>query len=65
MRKSASVHVYIDAAKCAKDGVPFFQSDNGVLLTDGVEGSGILPPEYFSHVTDSSGNVLLDNRKEI
>ena len=64
MRKSASIHIYINAKKCADDGIAFFKSDNGVLLTDGVNHSGILPVEYFSRVTDSSGNVLLDNRKQ-
>ncbi|KAL3908071.1 MAG: hypothetical protein SGILL_008622 [Bacillariaceae sp.] len=70
MRKSASIHIFVDAKKCAEDGIAFYKSDNGVLLTRGVEdssgsgGDGVLPPKYFSHVTDSSGNVLLDNRKK-
>mmetsp|Transcript_3730 Transcript_3730/g.9020 ORF Transcript_3730/g.9020 Transcript_3730/m.9020 type:complete len:346 (-) Transcript_3730:1624-2661(-) len=64
MRKSCSVHVYVDASLCAADDrIEFFRSDNGVILTDGVGDSGVLPIEYFSHVTDSSGKILLDNRK--
>jgi 2'-phosphotransferase len=63
MRKSCTVHIFLDTSKCADDdSLQFFTSDNGVILTDGVEHSGTLPSLYFSHVTDSSGNILMDNR---
>eukprot|EP00536_Pseudo-nitzschia_multiseries_P007637 jgi/Psemu1/296640/fgenesh1_pm.181_\ len=63
MRKSCSVYIYIDASRCAADDrIEFFCSDNGVILTDGVGNTGVLPIDYFSHVTDSSGKILLDNR---
>lgn len=61
MRKSATVYIFVDAAQCAKDGVAFFESDNGVLLSDGLD--GVLPTRYFSHVTEAStGRILLDQR---
>ncbi|OEU15635.1 phosphotransferase KptA/Tpt1, partial [Fragilariopsis cylindrus CCMP1102] len=66
MRKNCNTYIYIDAVKCAAaatstDGgrIDFFTSDNGVLLTDGIDNTGILPIEYFSHVTDTSGKTLL------
>lgn len=63
MRKTCSIYIYLNASKCAaEDNIDFYISDNGVVLTDGVAGSGVLPIDYFSHVTDSSGNILLDNR---
>ena len=68
MRKNCNIYIYINAIKCAAttstDGgrIDFFTSDNGVLLTDGIDNTGILPIEYFSHVTDKSGKILLDNR---
>lgn len=61
MRRSCEVYIYIDIAKCVRDQVPIYQSANGVLLTDGIDGSGILQTEYFSHVTDRVGNILLKN----
>ena len=64
MRASSQVYIYIDGSKCAKDDIRFFRSDNGVLLTAGVNESGMLPLEYLSHVTDNKGNVLLDNRSK-
>ena len=60
MRKTCTVHIYINALKCAQNHIPFYKSDNGVILTAGID--GILPCEYFSHVTDSNGQILLDNR---
>ena len=62
MRRSCNVYIYVDPAKCAKDGVVFYRSDNGVLLTSGLQSKGILPTEYFLYVIDSSQNILLDNR---
>lgn len=63
MRKTCSIYIYLNATKCASDNsVDFYISDNGVVLTDGIRGSGVLPIDFFSHVTDSSGKILLDNR---
>lgn len=62
MRKNCQVYIYVNAAKCAQDGISFFQSDNGVLLTSGINNEGTLPVQYFSHVTDSAGNILMDHR---
>ena len=60
MRQTCTVYVYISGKKCAEDGIEFFKSDNGVILTAGID--GILPCKYFSYVTDSGGNIILDNR---
>ena len=62
MRKSCDVYIYVDPVKCAKDHINFFRSDNGVLLSAGVNDEGILPMTYVSHVTDNKGNILLDQR---
>jgi 2'-phosphotransferase len=60
MRKSCQVYIYVDASKCARDGIEFYRSDNGVLLTSGIDGT--LSTEYFSHATTPSGEILLDRR---
>lgn len=63
MRKSCSIYIFIDASRCAADDrIAFYKSDNGVILTDGIASSGVLPMDYFSHVTDSSGKILFENR---
>jgi 2'-phosphotransferase len=62
LRKSCNVYVFINAAKCAADGIVFYRSDNGVLLTAGVNNEGNLPIEYFSYVVDKSETILLDQR---
>lgn len=59
LRKNCEVFIHVDTKKCAAAGVKVFRSDNGVLLTSGVDDLGILPAEYFSMVTDSSGSSML------
>lgn len=51
MRKSSEVIIHIDLERAIQDGVPFYVSSNGVILSPGVEASGILPAKYFSEVT--------------
>ncbi|XP_048884780.1 tRNA 2'-phosphotransferase 1 isoform X1 [Brienomyrus brachyistius] len=47
MRHNCTLAVYIDVPKALADGVRFFWSSNGVLLTPG-NAEGKLPPQYFS-----------------
>jgi len=37
MRKSSQILIYIDAAKAMADGIKFYISANGVILTEGNE----------------------------
>jgi 2'-phosphotransferase len=57
MRRTATVYVYVDSEACTRDGIEFYISDNGVVLTDGI--GGCLPVEYFLRVTDSNGGILM------
>ncbi|XP_042561264.1 tRNA 2'-phosphotransferase 1 [Clupea harengus] len=47
MRKNCDLVIYIDVLKAISDGIPFFWSENGVLLTPG-DSEGKLAPCYFS-----------------
>lgn len=47
MRQNCELAVYINVSKAISDGIQFFWSANGVLLTPGDAG-GILAPCYFS-----------------
>lgn len=49
MRGDAEVLIYIDIKRSLDDGVRWFVSENGVLLTDGGEG-GVLSTRYFQKV---------------
>jgi 2'-phosphotransferase len=60
MRRTSDVYIYVNAIKCAQDGIEFLESANGVLLTAGID--GMLATKYFSHVVSKSGEVLLDQR---
>ena len=57
MRKSANVLIYINVQKAMSDGIKFYISTNGVILSpedkslvdsDGYD--GLIKPEYFSKV---------------
>lgn len=48
MRSSAEVLIYIDMALAMADGIDFFISNNGVVLTKGL--NGVLAPKYFRNV---------------
>lgn len=48
MRHSCTVLIYLDMAKALGAGIKFFKSDNGVVLTEGLDGH--LPKEYFLKV---------------
>ena len=59
MRLSSEIYIYINGSKCAKDGILFYRSDNGVILTAGVKQEGMLPVEYFEKVVEASSGKLL------
>lgn len=47
-RSSANVFILIDMEKALADGIVFYRSANGVILTSGV--NGILEPKYFKDI---------------
>lgn len=49
MRGSCELMIYIDLEKSLKDGLLFFVSKNGVILSPG-DSSGCISPSYFSDV---------------
>lgn len=53
MRKGAQVLVYLNLAATLADGIPFFVSDNGVVLSPGVGDTGTIPTKYFSRAEHS------------
>ncbi|GJJ78664.1 2'-phosphotransferase [Entomortierella parvispora] len=59
MRGSCNLYIHIDTAKAIADGYKFYKAANNVILSDGKNGEGIIPPEYFSKVVRSNGEVIL------
>mmetsp|Transcript_1553 Transcript_1553/g.2843 ORF Transcript_1553/g.2843 Transcript_1553/m.2843 type:complete len:252 (+) Transcript_1553:202-957(+) len=51
MRRQCQIYIYINGEACAKDGIEFFRSDNGCILTSGI--AGVLPCKYFKSVVDA------------
>ena len=54
IRKNADVYIYIDVANAIKDGIKFYESSNGVILSPGIGDKGIIPNKYFSKVEFSN-----------
>ncbi|NWW99841.1 TRPT1 phosphotransferase, partial [Caloenas nicobarica] len=49
MRPDSEIAIFIDGPRALEDGIPFFRSANGVILTPG-DADGRLPPKYFLRV---------------
>ncbi|TFK52040.1 hypothetical protein OE88DRAFT_1718715, partial [Heliocybe sulcata] len=54
MRALSQVLIYIDIQKALDAGIPFFLSDNGVVLTPG-NAKGLLEPQFFRRVERVEG----------
>lgn len=48
-RNGSDAFIYVDTAAAMKDGIRFFKSENGVILTEG-DANGFIPPKYFGEV---------------
>eukprot|EP01087_Luapelamoeba_hula_P019859 TRINITY_DN6649_c0_g1_i2.p1 TRINITY_DN6649_c0_g1~~TRINITY_DN6649_c0_g1_i2.p1 ORF type:complete len:218 (-),score=35.19 TRINITY_DN6649_c0_g1_i2:333-950(-) len=55
-RHNAELWIYIDLAKALQDGIPFYESDNGVVLSAGVD--GVLATKYFSRIVSKDGQEI-------
>ncbi|KAL0078934.1 phosphotransferase KptA/Tpt1 [Phycomyces blakesleeanus] len=56
VRWTSEIFIYIDASKAMADGIEFYRSYNGVILTQGKD--NILAPIYFERVVDKQGLLL-------
>ncbi len=45
VRKNANVFIYIDITSAINDGIKFYESENGVILSPGID--GVIPSKYF------------------
>ncbi len=46
-RSSCNLIVYVNMSSAMDDGIEFYESANGVILTEGI--NGILPPKYLTY----------------
>ncbi|KAI8353733.1 putative tRNA 2'-phosphotransferase [Mortierella sp. GBAus27b] len=58
MRNNTDLYIYINTAKAIQDGIKFYKTSNNVILSDGKDGDGIIPPRYFVKVQRSSGELI-------
>ncbi|XP_011299065.1 tRNA 2'-phosphotransferase 1 isoform X1 [Fopius arisanus] len=61
LRSSAQVFIFIDYSKSSADGIKFFESENGVVLSPG-DACGVIETRYFSRVSTRDNKILsIDN----
>ncbi|XP_073952021.1 tRNA 2'-phosphotransferase [Choristoneura fumiferana] len=58
IRSNANLHIYIDLERALRDGIKFYEADNGVILTSG-NADGFLEPKYFSRVLHVATGAIL------
>ena len=56
-RSTSDTLIYIDGVQCLRDGIKFFQSSNGVILSPGND-QGVIECKYFAKVTDRNGQPI-------
>ena len=65
MRNTSSVLIYLDIDKALRAGLKFWQSKNGVVLSNGDE-AGIIPLEFFERVEDrKNGGIIMRDGKKV
>jgi 2'-phosphotransferase len=55
VRKDCTVFIHIDLAKAMADGIVFYKSANGVILTEGAD--GVLPEKYFTKIEQPTSSA--------
>lgn len=59
IRASCTVVIVVDVRRAMADGIKFFTSENGVVLTSG-NADGFLEPRYFAAILDAKTRQSLD-----
>ena len=66
MRASCAVHVHIDMHAALRDHVPFFVSENNVVLSPGVGDTGVLPLKYVQCAKQyPGGSTIYTGTKDV
>ena len=52
MRRSCKVAIWVDVAAATAAGIPFYRSQNSVILSPGCGSDGTIPPSFFARATD-------------
>jgi 2'-phosphotransferase len=56
IRHNSTVYIFVDIQQTLKDGMLWYFSENGVVLTSGINGK--VNPKYFLRVIDRQGNTI-------
>jgi 2'-phosphotransferase len=59
MRGNCELFIWVDVREAIRSGYNVVESTNGVILCDGRDGDGVLPPKFFSVVIELCGGLTL------
>ncbi|KAI9227367.1 MAG: phosphotransferase KptA/Tpt1 [Piptocephalis tieghemiana] len=65
MRSRCSLFIHLDISRVLQDGIPLYESANGVILSPGQGDSKAIPATYFSSVVDQNGQVYWKDGKAV
>ena len=65
MRVTSEVLIFIRVAAAIEDGIPFYRSENNVLLSPGISGTGLLPVKYFEKVVRRETGQILEPNQDV
>lgn len=57
IRTTCDVLIFLNIAKCIAEGLDFYKSENGVILSPG-NAEGYITSAYFLKITDRNGIVV-------
>ena len=60
MRRNSELFIWVDVHMAIASGIEFVQAKNGVILTQGIDNSGWLPPDFFSVVIELADGLVLE-----
>jgi 2'-phosphotransferase len=56
MRENCEIYIELNKGKMVKDGIKFYESSNGVILTSGI--GGFVSPKYFKLLKNNNRRVI-------
>lgn len=63
IRGGSQVLIYLDVEKCITDGIPLVLSSNGVILSTGENGTGVITSKYFKKIVNAKTRREINFRK--
>eukprot|EP00644_Phytophthora_capsici_P018401 jgi/Phyca11/556568/estExt2_Genewise1Plus.C_PHYCAscaffold_910082 len=64
MRSNCNLLLYVDFPMAVRDGMKFYKSSNNVVLSPGMEETGVIDRRYFLRAVKRDGTVVYEREQE-